>query len=65
MALGIAPCVPGLLASVGLVPPVGPLLAAVYDLGWFVGVAVATAAYAVGMSWRSGLQQQGEGVVLS
>lgn len=47
VALGMAPCLPGLLAAVGVVSscPGGALFSAVYDCGWFVGVAVASAVY--------------------
>jgi NCS1 family nucleobase:cation symporter-1 len=45
VAAGITPCLPGLLASVGLGPAAPPAFAAVYDAAWFVGVGVASGVY--------------------
>lgn len=43
--LGILPCLPGLLASVGVLSSSGPVFGSLYDCAWFVGVAVSSAAY--------------------
>lgn len=45
VAAGVAPCLPGLAASLGLLPGVGGVWAAIYDCAWFVGVGVAAAVY--------------------
>lgn len=45
VTLGVLPCVPGLLASVGAISSAGPLFSAVYDCAWFVGVGVSVVAY--------------------
>ena len=44
---GVAPCLPGMAASLGLTAgPAPPLFSAVYDAAWFVGVAASSAVYA-------------------
>lgn len=44
---GVAPCLPGMAASLGLAPaPPPPAFAAVYDAAWFVGAAVSSLVYA-------------------
>lgn len=45
VAAGLLPCLPGLLASLGLAPPPGPALAAAFDMAWFTGCGVAAAVY--------------------
>lgn len=59
VVLGVAPCLPGLLASVGVLSSVAPVLAAVYDCGWFVGVAVSSVVYAALMRLVAGGQRAG------
>lgn len=49
VVVGVLPCLPGLLASVGLAGNPGPLFSAVYDCAWFVGVAVSSVVYCMGM----------------
>lgn len=45
VAAGVLPCLPGLLASVGLAGSPGPVFGAIYDCAWFVGVAVSMLVY--------------------
>ncbi|WIA16169.1 hypothetical protein OEZ85_012883 [Tetradesmus obliquus] len=45
VAAGVLPCLPGLLASVGLAASPGPVFGAIYDCAWFVGVAVSMLVY--------------------
>ncbi|GBF90275.1 nitrate reductase [Raphidocelis subcapitata] len=45
VAAGVAPCVPGMLAALGLAGPAPPLFAVIYDGAWFVGTAVSAAVY--------------------
>ena len=45
VVLGVAPCLPGLLASVGVLSSVGPVFSALYDCAWFVGVGVSSVVY--------------------
>lgn len=47
VVVGVLPCLPGLLASVGLAGNPAPLFSAIYDCAWFVGVAVSTVVYYV------------------
>ncbi|HEU4994891.1 MAG TPA: NCS1 family nucleobase:cation symporter-1 [Gemmatimonadaceae bacterium] len=48
LAVGIAPNLPGFLGAVGLIKA-SPLATGIYDWAWFVGLAVASAVYFVGM----------------
>jgi NCS1 family nucleobase:cation symporter-1 len=50
---GVLPCLPGLLASVGLTGSAGPVFSAIYDCAWFVGVAVSTVVYCGCMGYSS------------
>jgi NCS1 family nucleobase:cation symporter-1 len=45
VALGVLPCLPGLLASVGAVSSAGPMFSGIYDCAWFVGVGVSSLVY--------------------
>lgn len=58
---GILPCLPGLLASVGILSSAGPFFGALYDCAWFVGVGVSSVAYC----WLMGLAGQGQQSALS
>jgi NCS1 family nucleobase:cation symporter-1 len=51
---GVLPCLPGLLASVGLAGSAGPVFSAIYDCAWFVGAAVSTVVYCGCMGLSSG-----------
>lgn len=43
--LGVLPCLPGLLASVGVPISMAPVFSTIYDFAWFVGVAVSSGVY--------------------
>jgi NCS1 family nucleobase:cation symporter-1 len=43
--LGVLPCLPGLLASVGVPLTIEPLFSTIYDFAWFVGVGVSSFVY--------------------
>jgi NCS1 family nucleobase:cation symporter-1 len=58
---GILPCLPGLLASVGMIRSAGPLFGSLYDCAWFVGVGVSSLVY----SWLMGLAGHGQQSALS
>lgn len=45
VALGALPTLPGLLATVGAVQGVPPLLMSLYSAAWFVGVGISTVVY--------------------
>ncbi|KAF6266169.1 permease for cytosine/purines, uracil, thiamine, allantoin-domain-containing protein [Scenedesmus sp. NREL 46B-D3] len=50
---GVLPCLPGLMASVGLTGSIGPVFSGIYDCAWFVGVAVSTMVYCCCMGLSS------------
>lgn len=57
LLLGVAPCLPGLLHAVtGSTAPLQPAFQNIYDLGWFVGVAISCVVYTLMMR---GQGQQG------
>jgi NCS1 family nucleobase:cation symporter-1 len=45
VALGMLPCLPGLLASIGAISSAGPMFSALYDCAWFVGLGVSSLVY--------------------
>jgi NCS1 family nucleobase:cation symporter-1 len=53
LAAGVAPCVPGFLAAVG-VTGVGPFWTDLYHYAWFVSFGISFLVYAVLTSWREG-----------
>mmetsp|Transcript_23671 Transcript_23671/g.51937 ORF Transcript_23671/g.51937 Transcript_23671/m.51937 type:complete len:568 (+) Transcript_23671:24-1727(+) len=45
MVLGVLPTMPGFLATLGVLTDVSPFLMSLYDMAWFVGVAVSSLVY--------------------
>ncbi|KAI8463412.1 MAG: permease for cytosine/purines, uracil, thiamine, allantoin-domain-containing protein [Monoraphidium minutum] len=55
VAAGVAPCLPGMAAALGLsAAPAAPAFAAIYDAAWFVGAGVAAATYCLLMRGAAG-----------
>lgn len=54
VVLGVLPCLPGLLASIGVISSAGPVFALLYDCAWFVGVGVSSVVYCWLMALRPG-----------
>ncbi|MDX1948558.1 MAG: NCS1 family nucleobase:cation symporter-1 [Pirellulaceae bacterium] len=52
LALGIAPCLPGFFAAIGLVASVDPLWTRLYSYAWFVSFGISFATYAAMMQVR-------------
>ncbi len=56
------PTIPGFLATIGVVSGLPPIFARLYDLAWFVGVAVSSVVYCLLMRGAPGAYAgQGEG----
>ena len=56
---GILPTLPGFLAIVCVIPSVHPVFSTLYDLAWFVGVAISAAVYCVLMKGAPGSASEG------
>lgn len=65
MAIGCAPCLPGLAQQLGLCSGLHPIWGALYDLSMFVGVGVASVVYCILMRGApvtvTDVQNQGRG----
>lgn len=59
LALGVLPTLPGFLYTVKVISSCHPAFLAMYDVAWFVGVGVSTAAYCLLMSAGSQPQELG------
>lgn len=54
VAVGVAPCIPGMLAALGFSGPASSLFAALYDAAWFVGAGISTVTYVALMALAGG-----------
>ena len=61
MIIGVLPSLPGFLAQCGALQNVPQIFLSMYDLAWFVGVAVSTVVYCVLMRGAPGAYSTGDG----
>ena len=54
LVAGVLPTMPGFLATVRVIPPVHSVFSLMYDLAWFVGVAISAAMYCAMMRGVAG-----------
>ncbi|PNH07349.1 putative allantoin permease [Tetrabaena socialis] len=58
--VGILPTMPGFLSTLGVVSGLPPIWGQIYDVAWFVGVAVSSALYCLLMRGAPGAYKRGE-----